>query len=81
MSDLLVFEDLNHFPTNTHIEALKYNNSLIHVVGTDTKMFENNVLRNNASDNSSNNKEPKPNKLSKKTNSNDSLLDFFLTKF
>ena len=81
MSDLLVFEDLNHFPTNTHIEALKYNNSLIHVVGTDTKIFENNVLRNNASDNSSNNKEPIPNKLSKKTYSNDSLLDFFLTKF
>ena len=51
MSDLLVFEDLIHFPTNTHIETLKYNNSLIHVVGTDAKMFENNVLRNNANDN------------------------------
>tara|TARA_Y100000389_G_scaffold189521_1_gene213366 strand:- start:386 stop:637 length:252 start_codon:yes stop_codon:yes gene_type:complete len=83
MSDLLVFEDLKHYPTNTYLK-LSTHNSLIHVIGTDTKIFENNKVTKNIGDNTPNNKLPKenkPNKLSKKNKSNDNLFDFFLTKF
>ena len=90
MSELLVFEDLKHYPTNTYMK-LTTHNSLIYAVGTDTVIYQNsktnnNISNNGSNNNSSNDKEPKQNKpcnisKNKKTNSNDNLLDFFLTKF
>ena len=90
MSDLLVFEDLKHYPTNTYLK-LSTHNSLIYAIGTDTVIYQNNKTNNNNSNNTPNNndsndKVPKQNKpcnisKNKKSNSNDNLFDFFLTKF
>lgn len=85
MSELLVFEDLKHYPTNSYMK-LTTHNSLIYVVGTDTIIYQNNSSNNSTNNNGSNDKEPKQNNpcnisKNKKTKSNDNLLDFFLTKF